>query len=198
MLCYAVQILGLDGSMLSCTTMTTFLVFRAMLRLAPCLLEAQVCAKHVCLGLQILSDLDLDPGLRIISVSKHPNLLASQVLLSVVVVVVVVVVVAVILLFLFRSKTSRCHSCLSDQSAFWYSMQLLLVLPPKLEPSKHISILIVWQADILKHAVSEQTSSIRWTLPDSRGAALYSSDNSKRWQRETLIELRLIRRTMGP
>ena len=39
--------------------------------------------------LQILSDLDLDPGLRIISVSKHPNLLASQVLLSVVVVVVV-------------------------------------------------------------------------------------------------------------
>ena len=79
------------GSMLSCTTLTTFLVFRAMLRLAPCLLEAQVCAKHVCLGLQILSDLDLDPGLRIISVSKHPNLLASQVLLSVVVVVVVAV-----------------------------------------------------------------------------------------------------------
>ena len=80
---------------------------------------------------------------------------------AVVVVVAVVVVAAVILLFLFRSKTSRCHSCLSDQSAFWYSMQLLLVLPPKLEPSKHISILIVWQADILKHAVSEQTSSIR-------------------------------------
>ena len=83
------------------------------------------------------------------------------VVVAAVVVVVAVVVAAVILLFLFRSKTSRCHSCLSDQSAFWYSMQLLLVLPPKLEPSKHISILIVWQADILKHAVSEQTSSIR-------------------------------------